>query len=506
MSRNKVEKPKLSQIWRDRLWLGSWLLISSAVMFSFMAKSSIWHDEGYSMLLSSQPVEQIIERTARDVHPPLYYILLHGWTGIFGNSEIAARSLSAVVILAAMAIMFLIVRRLFGSGTARVAILFMALSPFLIRYGQEARMYGLVAMLITLATYLLITALEDKSYSRLYLYALIMAASFYTHYYTIFMVIVHWIYVTWRTKWRQPRQSRTLDLKNWQWWAANALIVLLFLPWVPIAYGQFSRVQGGFWIGDVGLYTLPSTLAQWLHFTSFATLPNWLRLGIPAVLVVAIGSAFYREPANRLKLGLLALWALLAPLAVFLVSVISRPIYIDRYFGFAAVAFYALVAALLFSHPLNKLSKIRPLLVVALVLVLVSGINNVYRQSNHRMGDIGRIVTERATTGDRIIAGELYVYLDFSYYNHSGRPLYLYAPAGISGYGETSLIYDRPELVINDYEQLGRTADSVWVVGKAGDKDYFKAIPSSWSLIESYQSGESVVRRYQTISGLLARP
>lgn len=486
----------------NTIWLVLALALSASIQFSFISKASIWHDEGYSLLLAPQPISEILERTARDVHPPLYYVGLHVWMKTFGAGELAVRSLSVVAILGTIAIMFYLIKRLFGNWPARVSALFMAIAPFLIRYGQEARMYALVAFLLTAATYFLVYALNDNRRRYLYLYSIFMAAAFYTHYYAVFMLIAHWLYVAIRTGIYRDRKIKVLQanwlkaIPNARWYTANILIFALFLPWLPAAYGQFTRVQGGFWIPPVDITTLPATFAQYLHFTSLSTVAVGFRLSMFLGIFGLAAVGILKDKLHRNGLFLLTAWALTGPVLVFIISAISRPVYIDRYFVFSAVAFYPLLAALLYTKPLNIIKQIRPLVIALILAVQFFGIRNVYLQSNHQMREIGNIVNSRYRSGDEIIAGELYVYLDFSYYNHTDTLLKLYAPGGISGYGETSLLYDKPQLVVSDYSQAATATGYVWIIGKTGDKDYYDQIPASWVLIESYQAKESAAKRY----------
>lgn len=486
----------------NTIWLVLALILSASIQFSFISKSSIWHDEGYSMLLAPKSPIEIVERTARDVHPPLYYLGLHYWINTFGESEMAARSFSAVAILGTIAVMFYIIKRLFGDWGARISVLLMAVAPFLIRYGQEARMYALVAFLLSLATYYLIKTFSENNKKYLYIYSVLMALAFYTHYYAAFMVLTHWIYVAYRTRFFSARKLKVLQstytkwLPNASWYFANALWLILFAPWLPAAYGQFTRVQGGFWIPPVDIATLPSTIAQYLHFTNLTSLALSFRL---AVFVGIFGLAvigFFKDKLHRGSLLLLTAWVLAGPVTVFLISAVSRPVYIDRYFVFSAVAFYPLLAVLFYTKPLNAIKNWRIVPIALILSIQLLGVRNVFLHSNHQMRQIGNIVSERFRPGDELVAGELYVYLDFSYYNSTNGQLKFYSPGGVSGYGETSLLYDRPELILESYSELSPASGYVWVIGKTGEKDYYNAIPSSWSLVESHQAKESAARRY----------
>src|SRR5690349_16108091 len=57
---------------------------------------SLWSDEGSTIALSSRSFEQIFRDTAQDVHPPLYYWILHAWMDLVGSSVFAVRSPSVV--------------------------------------------------------------------------------------------------------------------------------------------------------------------------------------------------------------------------------------------------------------------------------------------------------------------------------------------------------------------------------------------------------------------------
>lgn len=484
---------------RDRWFVGLVVVFNFVLQLSFITRSSIWHDEGYTLLLAPQDWGNIIARTARDVHPPAHYLTLNVWSGLFGTSELAVRALSAVFIAATLVIAFLLIKRLFGSGPARVTLLVMAVAPFLIRYGQEARMYAMAAFLLLTATYLLVRALDANSKKWLYLYALVMALAFYTHYYALFLVPVHWLYVLTRTVWRRhQRPANKLDLLSFHWWVANAAIVALFAPWTGAAYGQFTRVQAGFWIPPVDAVTLPNTILQFTAYTHFDAVAVAAKVAILLGLIALAVWAIAANPRQRASLTLLTAYAFTAPVAVWLISLLSRPVYIERYFVFAAVGFYMLIVVLLYVKPLNYAWRLRPFIIIGLLALALWGVRHVYVTSAHQMRAVGNAVSQRFETGDTLVAGELYVYLDFSYYNQTGRDLLLYAPGGVSGFGETSLLHDRTDqLVIESYNTVDPLSGYVWVIGKAGQKDYFEAVPDHWRLVERYQAGESVAHRYR---------
>ena len=102
---------------RFHLYIPEWAvvllvtLLGAVARFSFIAKSSIWHDEGFSIALATRTPLEIWAGSARDVHPPLYYLLLHFWMSLFGTSQLAVRSLSAVAGIAVIPLGYIIVKK-----------------------------------------------------------------------------------------------------------------------------------------------------------------------------------------------------------------------------------------------------------------------------------------------------------------------------------------------------------------------------------------------------------
>ncbi len=87
-----------------------------------------------------------------DPHPPLYYLTLHGWTGLTGESELATRTLSALLGILAIPLIGLLGRWMFGPVAAGVVMAIVALNPLQIAQARDARMYPLLVVLTVGAT------------------------------------------------------------------------------------------------------------------------------------------------------------------------------------------------------------------------------------------------------------------------------------------------------------------------------------------------------------------
>jgi uncharacterized membrane protein len=70
--------------------------IGVVVRIGFLDWQPLWADEGYSVYFATESVSRLLWLTANDIHPPLYYLLLHGWTG-WSTAPSALRLFSILV-------------------------------------------------------------------------------------------------------------------------------------------------------------------------------------------------------------------------------------------------------------------------------------------------------------------------------------------------------------------------------------------------------------------------
>lgn len=469
------------------------ILLSIIVRIFGITKASIWHDEGFSAMLASRDWVGIWQGSARDVHPPLYYELLHGWSLVFGNSVLALRSLSAACGVIVVALGYLITFKISKKHTVAIlAGVFLALNPFLVRYSQETRMYGVLGVFLLVAMLGLIMIIKNNR--RLWgylLYTLGVAAGLYTHYFTALAVISFWAYVL--VVYLRNKKDRISLLTNWRWWAANVLALTIFLPWLPNMIKQLTRAQGLGWLPKASLLTFNDTFWQFFTFTDAHKIWQPLYWAVPIlVLAVVIYTALKDRTKERFSI-LLILFTLLPVLLAIAVSFV-RPIFHERYFVFSAIGF-CLLLAFAVSYLFEQNKSLALALTVLIILTQLVGLRNVNSQANHKMGQVMSNLNAKFTTGDTIISGELYTYFDGSYYNNTGSRIFLYTGGGRpNGYGESGLIYDKG-VYLDSYRDV--KSGRVWLIGKTGQHDYYSNIPSNWKLIDTYSEGYSELRLYQ---------
>ncbi len=69
---------------RERLLVAAIALGAFALRLIALGRDSLWYDETVSVYLAGQRAAELIAHTARDIHPPLYYLLLRGWLLLAG--------------------------------------------------------------------------------------------------------------------------------------------------------------------------------------------------------------------------------------------------------------------------------------------------------------------------------------------------------------------------------------------------------------------------------------
>ena len=328
------------------------LPLLAAVIFVCLAainlRTSIWFDEAYSAYLIRGDYGQIWNMTAIDVHPPFYYFCLKTWSLIFGNSDFALRFMSVFFAGIGIILAYRLLRRWFGDKTAGFASIFLAISPFLIRYGQEMRMYGLVFAIIMGATLTLDIALKDKKRWAWALYAVLVALGMWTHYFTAMAWIAHVVYIAYYS-------IKQRSLPKCAFWA-YPLAVALFIPWMPLAIKQFTDVQGGFWIPEVSANTAAGILTQGVIGMDSEDVTGWLvpifiaTMAVVIAIILKTWRLFSKDEKNNT--WFMATLVLLPPLFLILMSLPPfKPTFVARYVTYSIALMLPLIAIFLSKAP-----------------------------------------------------------------------------------------------------------------------------------------------------------
>ena len=322
------------------------LLLAFGMRVYRLGVDSLWYDETVSALLARKPLAAMWAHTARDIHPPLYYALLHFWRLVAGDSEYALAFLSVWFGVAGVAMVAYLGTRFFGARVGLLAALLMAFHPFSIWYAQEVRMYTLGVFLLLLTLKFTLDFWSHGGWRPLLGYALTASALLWTLYYSAFVLTALNLAVI---LWLAVQARRRLG----PWLTAQALAILLYLPWLPHALRQALNPPVPPWREPMPLSALLARLGQEgataLALGQSVAPETWWLLGVVALLVGLLAFLMPTRPSCRLSNPWAAglLWTTVAgPLILIVIfSQLVTPLYHVRYLQLYSGAFPILVAA-----------------------------------------------------------------------------------------------------------------------------------------------------------------
>lgn len=334
--------------------LAAVLLLALGLRLYRLDAQSLWNDEGTSVALAQRDLATIARNAAADIHPPLYYYLLHFWVGLAGTSEFAVRSLSALGGAALVAGTYLLARRLFGAMAGLIAALFSAVSPFQVYYSQETRMYiavTLLGLLSMLAYERLFAALAHArpALGWAALYGLSTLVALYTQYYAFALLLAQNVglvgWLLW-CRWKRRIPWRRVGRLALGWGALQAAILLCYLPWLTLAWPSLRNWPAvGERLSPVGLaldvvrhFALGPTTENRAR-VRLASLALWL-LALPGLWPLAAKS----EQEKEARGAALMLLYLLVPILAMIALSLSRPMYKPKLLLLATPPFYILQA------------------------------------------------------------------------------------------------------------------------------------------------------------------
>jgi 4-amino-4-deoxy-L-arabinose transferase-like glycosyltransferase len=346
------------------------LSIGSILRFYDLGAESIWLDEGYSISVSKLDFFQVL--TIEDDFPPLYYIVLHGWIKLFGDSELSVRFPSMIFGVLSIGAMYKVGALLLDQKKGLISAFLMALSLFHIHYSQEARPYSLTVFLALSSMYGFFKCTEHWRLTTAAGYILSSALLLYSHVIGLFFLIAQNFYVM--TFFLFFRNDMKLRLKYWV--AMQFAIGLLFLPWLPVFFNRvFDDIRGA-WLAVPGIHEIRSTLRKYVGgelfklspLLVFASLISLNSIQFYSGCSALVGSLVRPKPRiirfNIRQHYLILLWVSFPILIPFILSQFMTPLYHFRYTIIAAPAFYLLLA--------SGIGNLRPAAVRWLVIGFIS--------------------------------------------------------------------------------------------------------------------------------------
>lgn len=215
------------------------LVCWSAYLRTRNIDAPFWIDEGISVGVAKFPFTEIPGALRLDGNPPVYYLLLHGWLRLFGDSVAAAHSLSTLFAVLTIPGTYLLARRPLGTGVALGAAALAATLPYLTYFGQETRMYAMVAFLSVLVAGLHLRLFDVGARRVQVALAVVLIVLLYTHTWGVFLVGGSVLAVGARALQQHDRAGRLRVIRIG--FVVHLAAAVAWAPWIPILAKQASE-------------------------------------------------------------------------------------------------------------------------------------------------------------------------------------------------------------------------------------------------------------------------
>lgn len=334
----------------ERLLLIAIIMLAFAVRVHRLAGQSMWGDELWSLSHISAPdLASVFANVRADgTAPPGYYLFLHFWRQMTGESEFALRFLSVMWGTLITPVIFVLGVRLGGRRNGLIAAFIQALSPFYVYYSQEARAYIQATFFSLLASYLFLRLWEGRRTFLVwfgYIMTGLLAAG--SHYFAAPVLAAHSLFwlgdYAWALLANRPQKSEKRK-GALSCLSAQLIIILIFLLWFNYVQARLLGLSGSSARMAVPLATvIPRVLYDF-------------NVGIPVLIgaqeavrwqpllpfgLLLLGALL--DPRNRRSLVTLLLWLSIILLAIFYVSFPTWAGW-SRYFIALSPYYYLLLA------------------------------------------------------------------------------------------------------------------------------------------------------------------
>ncbi len=332
------------------------LLLCSSFFALYHSNSAYSSDEVWSVKVSSLNYSSEMAELKADVHPALYYQILHAWVYFFGTGERAVRSLSGLFYILSVFALYGLGRELYGSKTALLSAALYLSSPLAILSAQFARMYTLLSLLSVLSTWLYLQfSIKPRDSSLPFsLYIAVNILGTFTHVAFFFLlfgqIVFHLLFY------------RRVQVKRFLIAIVLSVVPYMFL-WAPVLLRQLANSGEGLaWIKKPGLSMVADLLL--LYGGAF-----WLL--VPILLYLLWRSRFASfSQFSKLSIARLPFWLLAITLMAPLLISLAKPIFNSR-LAIVGLHLFALTLGALIGRATNYFLPLALILLTTIGLVVL---------------------------------------------------------------------------------------------------------------------------------------
>ncbi len=463
------------------LTLGAFILRVHGLDFQ-----SLWRDEVDSIHFATRDLSLVASMFLKEgENGPLYFALLRPWIYAVGSSDFALRYSSLFFGVLIVPLIFFLGKRLAGDRVGLLGALLAGVSPYLIWYSQELKMYALIAFLSALSASFLTSALLRNRWRYWIGFVVVTTLNLFCHLLAVLVIPFGMaVFAMW------PRKDRDLLRRGLVGFG------FLLIPYLPLAAWEMPLWISPFSTGHPEV-PLSSMLSSLLFAFSMNAAPRGEILPVSLfVFLLLVGSFLYRSgplEGNRRRFGVstagwklwrwvedrwaaifLGLYLVVPILGIYLIS-LGMPIFTDRYLIIAIPSFFLLLAMGLAAVG----DRVRFLLPACLLLVALVDVRSLAFQSQTPIKSdfrsVARYVRERANPEEPLLF--LIPYIEKTFRRYYGDGLQgLEAPYTNSGMTDGELSARM--------EGLAKGHDTLWLISSESDLWDRRCLVQGW--LEEY--------------------
>lgn len=395
-------------------------MIGFALRLYTLDSKSLWYDELLQLDIAQGSLSSILPQLPRHTAVPLDYFISHFWI-LLGRSDAWVRLPAAFIGTLTLPLVYQLGRAFLGKTEGLLWMALLALSPFHIRYSQEARPYAVMVLGVILAVYAywrLKSGGQKRYLMLLQLGVLILSLS---HLFALTIFGPMFIFAGVALIYNRTRLWPILALMG------TGLIALVFL--MILGYGSalyYTSTEFGKAVAEPEKFTAaaaekpnrgagPEVNLSFIQTQILGplgagdALPTlWLFNGLAAL------GLFYLLLQKKYQLSwLLSLWLILPVVAIVAFLVYRGAFFASRYIVFVLPAYLALVSVGLLTLP-RWLNCIQPRWISSGVFLLLAGLviaalssewqQLYFTSKNEDWRLVGQFLSQNAHPNDAIIA------------------------------------------------------------------------------------------------------
>ena len=451
---------------RDRkITLDSWLLACAVVVaifarIYFASRPEIGLDDSTSADIAALPFLSLLKFvTWNDPNMILYYVLLHFWSAIVGNSPLALRMLSILFSVTAVPTIYLLGCRLFNQRVGLTAAFLLATNATAVEYAQIIRSYSLMILLVSVSSFFFVKLLAlPKARTRdAWPYIIASVLAVYSHLHAIFTLIAHAVSAWFRSavRWRTVI-------------ASGVIIGTAVLPLLLVTIGYY---QGQFdWAPRLQLKSVAKIVPFLSGAPVFHKTVSAIMLTLSSVALGCIGAL---DPDFSSWSRGFTVSGLMVPLGACALLALVKPAFFgDPRYLLICLPFLTLLVAL----GINSVR--RPVVFLCIVMLLelwqvaLRPLRYERGQTHTYWSEATDYIFSSARVGDRVVVSWKYDAWLYRYYDarhdHNHTKLHLAFPDWDASFSVNGVYVDNPSVPLHPsadwFDSEGRKFERLWII------------------------------------------